>query len=269
MHAGVSRVLESIRKPEYTGENRCLPCTVVNTTIAAGGSVAVGVAFNPLAGLALFGGSLAAIGLRGYLVPGTPTLTKRYLPDRMHRVFGTHLEPPELALDEESVDLETLLLELEIVEPCPDEADLCLRSTFEDTWYALMETLGDETSQREGLAKRLEVETTMVSINYDTAAVSVRYDGDRIGTWPSEAALVADLAVTAVLAEYCPEWTALEEELQGRIVTALRAFLKDCPDCGGEVEGSEKTVESCCSTHTSRSVKCTECDQALLRDVYV
>ena len=28
-------VLDTFRQPEYTGDNRCIPCTVVNVAIAA------------------------------------------------------------------------------------------------------------------------------------------------------------------------------------------------------------------------------------------
>ncbi len=82
----MSTRLDPLRQPEYIGENRCTPCTVVNVCIAALLAVAVGVAF-PLAGVVVFVLSLAAIYLRGYLVPGTPTLTKRYFPDRVLALF--------------------------------------------------------------------------------------------------------------------------------------------------------------------------------------
>ncbi len=72
--------VEQLRQDEYTGENRCVPCTAVNLIIAVVIALAVGVAFVP-AGAVVFGLSLATIYLRGYLVPGTPTLTKRYFPD--------------------------------------------------------------------------------------------------------------------------------------------------------------------------------------------
>jgi hypothetical protein len=92
-------VLDRLRRPEYTGENRCTPCTVVNTALAAllaagaGGLAAAatpagtGPVPAPVPGLAAGGlvlaAGLASIHLRGYLVPGTPRLTKRYFPDRV------------------------------------------------------------------------------------------------------------------------------------------------------------------------------------------
>ncbi|NGM70093.1 hypothetical protein G6M89_13935 [Natronolimnobius sp. AArcel1] len=72
--------VEQLRQDEYTGANRCVPCTAVNLVIAVVVALAVGIIFLP-AGAAVFALSLATIYLRGYLVPGTPALTKRYFPD--------------------------------------------------------------------------------------------------------------------------------------------------------------------------------------------
>lgn len=85
-------IVEPLRKPEYTGENRCTPCTVLNLAIA--GAIGTAVARRSrVAGAAVVGASTAAIYLRGYLVPGTPELTKRYLPERVLRLFGKAPEP--------------------------------------------------------------------------------------------------------------------------------------------------------------------------------
>lgn len=88
----VRDVLEEFGRPEYTGENRCVPCTVVNLVIAAAVAVVLGRR-NRALGLFAFGASVVVIALRGYLVPGTPTLTKRYLPPRLLRWFGKEPEP--------------------------------------------------------------------------------------------------------------------------------------------------------------------------------
>ncbi|WP_436346264.1 hypothetical protein [Natronorubrum sp. FCH18a] len=87
--------IAELKQPEYTGENRCEPCTILNLAIAAvvGSLVA---RKTKLGGLAAVGVSIGLIYLRGYLVPGTPTLTKRYLPPEVLRWFGKDPEP-ELA----------------------------------------------------------------------------------------------------------------------------------------------------------------------------
>ncbi|WP_293032421.1 hypothetical protein [Natronococcus sp.] len=85
-------IVDRLRQPEYTGENRCTPCTILNLAIA--GAIGTAVARRSrIAGAAVVGASTAAIYLRGYLVPGTPELTKRYLPERVLRLFGKESEP--------------------------------------------------------------------------------------------------------------------------------------------------------------------------------
>lgn len=86
--------LERYRQPEYTGENRCLPCTAANVAIAAVLSMLASFVGTPVLGLLVFSGSLLAIYLRGYLVPGTPELTKQYLPDWLLAMFDTADRPP-------------------------------------------------------------------------------------------------------------------------------------------------------------------------------
>lgn len=87
--------LDRLRQPEYTGENRCLPCTLLNVaiavllavSIAAPTWLAAGTAPAAVAGALTIGISLGTIAIRGYLVPGTPRLTETHLPDWVRRRF--------------------------------------------------------------------------------------------------------------------------------------------------------------------------------------
>lgn len=88
-----SSPLDAFREPEYTGENRCVPCTAINVALAVALTAASAV-LGPVAALAVFAGSMASIYFRGYLVPGTPELTKRYLPDRVLALFGKAPDGP-------------------------------------------------------------------------------------------------------------------------------------------------------------------------------
>lgn len=89
-----------LRRPEYTGENRCLPCTVLNVALGVIAAAVVNRRDRRGAAVTL----IAAIGviyLRGYLVPGTPTLTQRYLPDEVLAAFGKQPESIEQDVPEE------------------------------------------------------------------------------------------------------------------------------------------------------------------------
>ncbi|KDE59091.1 hypothetical protein EL22_24555 [Halostagnicola sp. A56] len=85
-------VVEALHQPEYTGDDRCEPCTVLNLIIAALLSSLI-ARKSKLGGVFALGCSIGLIYLRGYLIPGTPTLTKRYLPPEILRWFGKDPEP--------------------------------------------------------------------------------------------------------------------------------------------------------------------------------
>lgn len=263
MHAGVGDVLELIRQPEYTGENRCLPCTVMNTLIAL---VLAGVAWTvmtPLAGVGVFVSCLTVISLRGYLVPGTPELTKRYLPERIHRLIGMQHEGPTPMLEEGEFDLETFLTEAAIIEDCPDEDDLCLEPNVRTAWRDEIAAIQRDGDRLERLATRLEVDAAALSVEDSPGSYIASYEDSRIGVWPSKAAFLSDLAVAPVLDEYCAGWDRLEDDQQGVVVTGLRVFLEECPVCEGEVTRTTKTIESCCSTRTQEALECADCGEQL------
>lgn len=81
------RGVAALRRPEYTGENRCLPCTALNILLVAAVGLAIGGWLAPAAGIAVVTVGLGLIYLRGYVVPGTPVLTQRFLLDSVLAYF--------------------------------------------------------------------------------------------------------------------------------------------------------------------------------------
>lgn len=80
-------------------------------------------------GTAVFGASLAVISLRGYLVPGTPELTKQYLPECVLRWFEH--EPSFAAADSTiTIDPEQVHLTADTATLCRNGTDLCLTTEF-------------------------------------------------------------------------------------------------------------------------------------------
>ncbi len=267
-----------LRQPEYTGENRCVPCTVTNVAIAAVLSVGVGYLYLP-AGVALFVVSLVAIWLRGYLVPGTPELTKRYFPDWLLAYFdkgpqaasASGFESEAETTDREQVrdvDPETLLLEAGVVEPCAQEDDLCLVDAFRDAWHERMVTLREEGADRAALAERLDVDPDDLRFEEHESGFEA-FDGDRrLGQWESRAALLADLAAAAELPAYIDDWDRLAVGAKARVLGGLRVFLETCPECDGEVTAGTEIVESCCRSHEVVAVGCAACGARLLEVPY-
>lgn len=162
----VTDAIAWLRQPEYTGDNRCIPCTAANTVIAVSLAAAVGYGWFVVAGTGWWGAALAvlaisltSIWLRGYLVPGTPELTKRYFPDWLLAYFDKAPEgyDTEAESANEEFDPEQLLLEAGVVEPCAQEDDLCLVDSFREAWNEQILELREAGAERDALADQLDV----------------------------------------------------------------------------------------------------------------
>lgn len=83
----IRELIQALENEEFTGDNRCKPCTTINLVLAALVSLMVS-RWSRILGGAVAVASVAVIYIRGYLVPGTPKLTMRYLPAQVLRSFG-------------------------------------------------------------------------------------------------------------------------------------------------------------------------------------
>lgn len=144
MDASSGAIVDWIRRPEYTGENRCFPCTVVNVALSVALGAAVGVAVAPAAGAVATALGLGAVWLRGYLVPGTPEFTKRYLPGRALALFGkapaatgaaASTSGPE-SVGGVDVDPQAYLLDAGALVETDDGTDLTYAPRFASAWRA-------------------------------------------------------------------------------------------------------------------------------------
>jgi hypothetical protein len=261
----VRDAFEALRQPEYTGENRCIPCTVVNVVIAALFAAATWTLVGPAAGGAVFVGCVAAIALRGYLVPGTPTLTKRYFPDRVLAWFDkrpTGATPTEGdAVDD--VDVATELFAAGALTECGGD-EFCLEDGFREALSTRADELGGEGALREAARKFYDVDED-ADVEFDPLgpAFTVRVDGAAWGEYPSEAAFLAETAGASVLSDAHPEWDSFSLQAQSELLAGLRLFVDTCPACGGAATLGEETVESCCRDISVVAVTCEECDSRL------
>jgi hypothetical protein len=146
-------------RPEYTGENRCLPCTAVNLVIAAGLTGATATVSLPAAA-AVGAVSLASIYARGYLVPGTPELTKRYLPERVLGWFGKAEVEPTAAADPDFDVVDFLGRTGVLVD---DADDVALAPAFEAALGEAALAFGDEATVTAAAADLLAVEPDRLS----------------------------------------------------------------------------------------------------------
>jgi len=257
----------SIRRPEYTGENRCMPCTAVNLVLTA--AISAGVALVSLpAAVVVAALSVLSIYYRGYLVPGTPTLTKRYLPERVLAWFDKDGRGGPEPITVEEVDTESLLLEAGLLEPAGE--DYMLDASFRREWQELAtEVSGEETTESELLGELLdspeigEVTPEDVTAIEGQRSFTVRVDDRPIGRWESREAYCADLAAGRLLESRLEEWPALSFDQRLTVLSGLRLWLEQCPTCHGGLEFGEEKVQSCCREYDVIGVTCTGCGSRL------
>ena len=258
-------MFETLRRPEYTGVNRCLPCTAVNAVLALlAAALVAGLALTAGAGTALAGGlaavvlvaSAGMIALRGYLVPGTPRLTKRYLPDR---VLGWFEKAPEPA-PEPAFDIEGLLLEAGIVVDDPAMDDARLAEDFEDAWWEAIRAFREDGDLEAALAGFIDVPRERLSVSVHDQGVDVTVDGARVGRWESEPAARADMAADGLLEARVADWSAIAVQHRSSVLHGLRIFLERCPRCESELEfGHRERRVGCCKLFDVDVLRCADC----------
>lgn len=271
-------ILDSIKQPEYTGENRCVPCTIVNVVIAVVVSALIAV-ITPGLGAGFLLIALVLIYTRGYLVPGTPELTKRYLPERIHRRFDHHPAAEETVEVEEEderevrssvlereryfrehrIDPEAYLLEHGVIEEHDELDDILLTADF-------LERLDDHMDRLD----ITEVDLAAIGALFDETAENVEDQGRdypayqvgiKIHKWPSETALLSDLAGEQAMVAIADDWLDVPLKQRVSIRETFRFLRRDCAACGGEIVFTDDLVESCCGTWEVVAVRCADCGE--------
>ena len=242
------------RDPVYTGPNRCWPCTAANVVLVALGAVAVGIAV-PVAGVAVAALGLVAVWLRGYVVPGTPTLTRRYLPPSVRGWFGKAAtgRPPAAG------DPTDRLAALGVLAA----DDLELTPGFRDPWTDTAGALaGDGRAIRRAAGEVLSAPPGDVAIeDADGDGVTLSVAGAWVGQWPSQTAVVADLATELTLSG--SGWDGIDRPERADLAARIRALAETCPVCDGHTRVSEDTVASCCGPTDVVAVTCPNCTSRL------
>jgi hypothetical protein len=257
--------IDWLRQPEYTGENRCIPCTSVNIAIAAAGSALAAKLTSRRFGSMAFISSLGIIYLRGYLVPGTPTLTKRYFPERVLRWFDKDTTTTPTTDETVEIEPERVLLNAGAVEPCREGTDLCLTTDFQQAWRERIRTAHAHDLGEDHLASALDVSTTddRITVEQQGDAFVAYTDDAVLGQWSSQATVIADVAAANELSERITNWSDLAPAEIARVLMSLRIFIEQCPECDGPVQVEQELAESCCRSYDVIASACQDCDARL------
>lgn len=237
--------LSRLRRPEYTGSNRCRACTVVNAAVLLVAVVLVALR-SPLAAAGAGVLGTAVIWLRGYLVPFTPRFAPA-LVDPLPGEFFEHGDPAEsdaLAdLEADDADPEVVLRALADAGVVTTDGDhLGVSPAFEADWRERMDDLAGASDDRIVAAARAAspaVASARVERTGSEAFLVVTGD-DGSASWLRRPVAIAEVAAAAALSD-----TDLPPELREVAADALCAFLETCPACGDDlVEGP---LDDCCS----------------------
>lgn len=263
----VRQPIERLRQPAYTGENRCYPCTVVNLVLTGVTTAALWLVHPAVSGVVLVAG-LAAVYLRGYVVPGTPTLTTRYLPAPVLRLFGKadgvecHAGAPiaVTAPELQAADIVTSGPTGARLAPAVSDAIHTRLAAFDELHTA--EEIDPEAMPTAALAETLGLSSEAISPVPGAIAFSLP---ERLVRWVSPAALAVDLAEAAVLADRVDTWTSLGPERRLELLVAVRALVEQCPVCEGPVVRELAVPKTCCrDPDPVVQCRCEACDCALL-----
>ncbi|MEY7850662.1 hypothetical protein AB7C87_15850 [Natrarchaeobius sp. A-rgal3] len=272
----MSDLVERVRRPASTGSNRCWPCTIANgllLTIVVGGLALTG---RRLAAAFLAIGGVAAIGLRGYLVPYTPRFAPRLvarLPiaafDHDDRADGSLSAVPADGSGGASSrptpsgeDVVTALLEAGIVVPVED--DLALADSFREDWRREMATLrGRNLSALTASVDDLTGPSIDARVGRDWRGrpATVLLAGPNGTTSLPKHKAVAELAAARAL-----ESRLEDERMRLAAGRPLRSLLERCPVCDTDLTVSRS---SCCGEVTpagetpSEKLFCPDCDARL------
>jgi len=202
-------VLDRLRRSEYTGANRCVPCTLLNVLLAAVGAVLLAVFAADVLAVGFLLAALSVIYLRGYLVPGTPALTRRYLPASVLARFG---KDPNAQPDQSWDVLEKMVYEREnAVEPEAYLRDAGVIETSDDGDLRFTDAFAADVARAEVRHRDDPENVAVLEVMFETAPDDISFEerdhpaiqvGPRVRTWPSEAALLADVATHEALTEW-------------------------------------------------------------------
>ena len=260
----VKSIGKNLKNPAHTGERRCLPCTIVNLFLAIAVAASVGAITGGASvtgatiAIITFAMALGIIFLRGYLIPGTPSLTKQYLPERVLALFDAVEPPPNGPRDPE-----TELLASGIVEVDPTLDDLVLTPEFERAWLESIVNYTTEEDVRVGIANLMDLGPALVDVDRRPTSFVAYHDGSLVAKWESRAACQADVSAGAVVARFDREWYDRPVLERLDLLATLRLFIEECPACGGEVSFSHEVVESCCRSHDVVATTCEACTARL------
>lgn len=262
-------VLDNFKRPEYTGLNRCYPCTALNVVLLVGLGILASFVSGVGAVILVTVGAIT-IWLRGYFLPYTPRIGP-WITDVVAGITGREMlaKPRDGSLASSEVSGEMVVEELlrTNVLNVGDDEDLALSGAFRNEWRAKMSEVRtldvDEFEQWAGTVIQnsnitgVEAKEQLWSDPY--VVVSFASGDESILQYP---VAVAEFSSLTAL-----EDIGLEPTVRLHASGPLRGFLTECPLCDTSLEVSR--YSGCCGNPRRKEEKlglvCKECRTVLYK----
>jgi hypothetical protein len=262
-------LIDTLRRPEYTGENRCGSCTAVNAAAVVAAAAVAAARRRSLAAPVLAVGA-ALIYLRGYVVPGTPEFAPDIvrslgLEGQFRHVAADGGEPEQrresddLVADTDPQELLGAMFRAGVIEEGEGADDaLYLTEAFESAWR---EELADLRAATPADLVAATAEVVPFEAEGERKYGGVSVEGEEGVVWLRPTNATGDVAAVRAM-----ERLGVPESLRAPATTPLRLFTPECPACGGDLE--ERTVaDGCCGgtmgiedTPTRDVLACVDCE---------
>ena len=260
------RPIAALRDESYTGSNRCWPCTGINVALLVLVVLFLRVRDRRVTSLLVATLGVAVVYLRGYLVPGTPSVAPRLVaaspvPDEW---FHPGADPEDAGSFADAVEVDGEAVLEELVSAGVLQADgemLYLAPDVESAWHERMADLA---------ALPLDALADAVARSLPRASESdtLEADGKEWLVVGADDDLIARPVAVAELAAYQTLGDHLADEtLRLAAAEASRMFLESCPVCGSALRESSEV--SCCGGYSTpraeprETLVCPDCRQRL------
>ena len=120
-----------------------------------------------------------------------------------------------------------------------DDEVLDLTAEFRADWRRRMDHLRDrDPTSYLGLYRGTDPDA--LEFASSGLGVVVAREGEPVGRWPSEAAMLADVAAYSLCDELVAGWHEFPSAQRDELVARLRAFMNRCPACGEAVVARDR-----------------------------
>ncbi len=260
----MKKLIKQLQDENHTGRNRCIKCTVFNIILSIVLSVVLfvillveftGAQSVAVAGIFLLL-SFTTIWLKGYFVPYTPQITRKFFPQRVLHWFGK--ENPSSPI--RSFDPSSHVPSLETANVLVYSDDHEDYVVSDDIIANISERYSKDSPEVDNLLEQVGIED--VAVLDRGKKIYLISDDERIHYWPSEKALAIDAILVDILEESVITWKMRPPEERLNLLATVRLFFQQCPD-GEHTIGKVSEYETCCDEKVVFKTVCEESDDVL------